>query len=140
MGEKASMVKPSQDTGPAAQSPIVEVSDETFVAEVLDAELPVLVDFMAQWCGPCKMMGPIFAEAAVEYVGRVKFVKVDVDACPQVAGALQIRSIPTFALFAGNQAVAAGVGAMRAADLRRWIDEALTRVPAQDAASAPEPA
>jgi thioredoxin 1 len=131
------MVKLSHDTRPAGQSPIVEVSDESFVAEVLDAGLPVLVDFMAQWCGPCKMMGPIFAEVAVEYAGRVKFVKVDVDASPQVAGALQISSIPTFALFAGNQAVAAGVGAMRAADLRRWIDEALTRIPAPDAESAP---
>lgn len=108
---------------------VVGVSDATFGAEVLEAGMPVLVDFMAQWCGPCRFMGPIFTEVAPAYAGRVKFVKVDVDASPEVAAALGITSIPTFALFSGNTVVAAGMGAMRAEKLRRWIDLALDRVP-----------
>ena len=101
---------------------VVLVSDDNFVPEVLEAGTPVLVDFMAQWCGPCKVMGPVFAELAPEYKDRVKFAKVDVDESPGVAGALEIRSIPTFALFRGNTVYAMGVGAMRPQDLRTWIE------------------
>ncbi len=125
-----------KDKGAAAGSAVQEVSDETFMAEVVEAGTPVLVDFWAQWCGPCKFMGPIFAKVAPDYEGRVKFAKLDVDANYEVPGALQVRSIPTFALFSGNTVVAAGVGAMREPDLRHWIDEALTRVPAAEAAAA----
>ena len=122
--------------GAAPAGAVQEVSDETFVAEVIEAGAPVLVDFWAQWCGPCKFMGPIFAKVAPDYEGRVKFAKLDVDANVEVPGALKVSSIPTFALFLGNVVVAAGVGAMREPDLRRWIDEALTRVPAAEAAAA----
>jgi thioredoxin 1 len=111
--------------GKTQEGQVVALSDDTFINEVLEAETPVLVDFMAQWCGPCKYMGPVFAELAPEYTGKVKFAKLDVDESPGVAGALQVQSIPTFMLFSGNTLVAAGAGAMRPHDLRSWIDRGL---------------
>lgn len=104
------------------------VTDEDFIASVLEAGTPVLVDFWAQWCGPCKFMGPIFAEVAPEYEGKVKFAKLDVDENPLVAGSLQIQSIPTFMLISGRTVYAQGVGAMRPNDLRQWIDEGLAHM------------
>lgn len=104
------------------------ITDEDFITEVLETGTPVLVDFWAQWCGPCKLMGPIFAEVAPEYEGKVKFAKLDVDENPLVAGSLQIQSIPTFMLISGRTVYAQGVGAMRPNDLRRWIDEGLAHV------------
>jgi len=110
------------------------INDDSFIAEVLEIDTPVLVDFMATWCGPCKIMGPIFEEIAPEYEGKVKFAKLDVDESPGVASALQIESIPTFMLFNGKTIYAAGVGAMRPDALRKWIDEGLEFI-----ASNPEP-
>ncbi|MDQ6694111.1 MAG: thioredoxin [Chloroflexota bacterium] len=101
------------------------VTDENFTTEVLEANIPVLVDFWAQWCGPCKFMGPIFTEVAPQYSGRVKFAKLDVDENPDIAGALRIASIPTFMLISGRTVYAQGAGAMRPDDLRQWIDEGL---------------
>jgi thioredoxin len=107
---------------------VVVLSDATFVPEVIEAEIPVLVDFMAQWCGPCKRMGPVFADLAPEYSGTVKFAKLDVDANPEVAGALSIESIPTFMLIYRNTILAMGVGAMPPQALRDWLAEGLARV------------
>ena len=115
-------------SGTPANGQVNVVGDDNFVEEVLDIGAPVLVDFMAQWCGPCKFMGPVFAELAPEYTGRVRFAKLDVDEAPGVAGALRVQSIPTFMLFSGRTVYAAGVGAMPPDDLRRWIDEGLTRI------------
>lgn len=112
----------------AADGQIHSVTDEDFIAEVLETGTPVLVDFWAQWCGPCKFMGPIFAEVAPEYAGKVKFAKLDVDENPLVAGSLQIQSIPTFMLISGRTVYAQGVGAMRPNDLRQWIDEGLAHM------------
>lgn len=106
---------------------VVAVTDQTFVHEVIEAETPVLVDFWATWCGPCKFMAPIFASLATQYEGKVKFAKVDVDENPEVSMALQIQSIPTFAMFKGNTVVSAGVGARREEDMRKWIDQALAQ-------------
>ncbi len=104
------------------------VTDEDFIPEVLETGTPVLVDFWAQWCGPCKIMGPIFAEVAPDYEGKVKFAKLDVDESPGVAGALRIESIPTFMLISGRTVYAQGVGSMPADHLRQWIDEGLAHM------------
>jgi thioredoxin len=119
-------------------SGVVVLSDATFVPEVIEADIPVLVDFMAQWCGPCKRMGPVFADLAPEYSGTVKFAKLDVDANPEVAGALSIESIPTFMLIYRRTILAMGVGAMPPQALRDWLAEGLARmseIPAEPVAT-----
>ena len=82
----------------------VTVTDTTFKEEVLDSQVPVLVDFWASWCSPCKMIAPIVEELAGEYDGRVKVAKVDVDANPITPGMFGIMSIPTLMLFRGGKA------------------------------------
>jgi thioredoxin 1 len=89
---------------------IVHVSDATFDAEVLNSELPVLVDFWAEWCGPCKMIAPVLDEIATQYQGRLKVCKVDVDANPDVPPKFGIRGIPTLILFKDGKVVDEIVG------------------------------
>ena len=90
----------------------VEVTDGNFKNEVLDSQTPVLVDFWATWCGPCKMIAPIVEELATEYNGKMKFGKLDVDANPQISMQYGIRSIPTLLVFKGGKVVDQIVGAM----------------------------
>ena len=88
----------------------IELTNDNFAAEVLQSELPVLVDFWATWCGPCKMLAPTVAEVATEYAGRVKVGKVNVDNAPELAARYGITSIPALLLFNKGEVVRTSVG------------------------------
>jgi len=96
-----------------------------FAATVLQSPLPVLVDFWAVWCGPCKAIDPVLEQLAGEYAGRARIVKVDVDHCPAVAAEFNIRSIPTLALFRDGEVADVVVGAQGKAKLSKMLDRAL---------------
>ena len=102
---------------------VLQVSDSNFVSEVLQSPIPVIVDFWAVWCGPCKMIAPIIEELAGEYEGKVKVAKVDVDNNSQTAMQFGIRSIPTLLIFKGGQVVEQIVGAVS----KKHIVEKLTK-------------
>lgn len=90
----------------------VTLTDEGFDSDVLQSDVPVLVDFWAIWCGPCRMMAPVIDEIADDYVGKAKVGKLDVDSNPQSASRYQVRGIPTLLLFKGGQVVEQLVGAV----------------------------
>ncbi len=104
---------------------VSSVTDQTFDAEVLKATTPVLVDFWAIWCGPCKMIAPIVEEIAGEYSGKLKVLKLDVDENGGVAARYSIMSIPTLGVFQGGQLVERIVGYMPKEQLKKRIDAAL---------------
>jgi len=110
------------------QATVLELTAATFEQEVIQANVPVVVDFWAPWCGPCKAFAPTFAQVAQEYAGRVKFCKVNTDAEQALAQALRIQSIPTLFVFYQGQALGAIPGAMSAAQLRATIDRVLQSV------------
>ena len=97
----------------------------TFKADVIDSTTPVVVDFWAEWCGPCRMIAPALDELSKEFEGKVKIVKLNVDENPGVAGQLGIRSIPTLMVFKNGQVAAQKVGAASKSDLSKWIQGAL---------------
>ncbi len=99
------------------------VSDKNFDTEVVNSEVPVLVDFWAEWCGPCKMMAPTVDQVATEYAGRVKVAKVDVDENGNTAMRFNIRGIPTLLLFKGGKVVDSRVGAVGKSEVLKMIEK-----------------
>ena len=104
----------------------VEVNDENFEAEVENADTPVVVDFWAVWCGPCRMIAPIVEELAEEYDGKVKFSKLNVDDSPAVSMKYGIRSIPTLLVFKDGKPVDQIVGAVPKREVQKRVDAALS--------------
>jgi len=104
---------------------LAHFNDTNFSAEVLSSTQPVVVDFWAPWCGPCRMVGPIVEELSNEYAGKVKVGKLNVDESPQTAGRYGIMSIPTIVFFKGGKIMGQVVGALGKAELKRKIDETL---------------
>ncbi len=104
---------------------IVYVTDASFDSEVLKGETPVLVDFWAEWCGPCKMIAPILDEIAAEYRGKIKIAKLNIDDNPGTPPQFGIRGIPTLMLFKGGNVAATKVGAVSKSQLTAFINDNL---------------
>ncbi|MCO4052984.1 MAG: thioredoxin [Bosea sp.] len=102
-------------------SAATKVTDASFEADVLGSSEPVVVDFWAEWCGPCRMIAPALDEIATEMAGKVKIVKLNVDENPAVSARFGIRSIPTLMVFKGGKLVAQKAGAAPKSDLSKWI-------------------
>jgi len=103
----------------------VAVTDDSFDTEVKNADIPVVVDFWAEWCGPCKQIGPALEELSEEMDGRVKIVKVNVDENPNSPAQMGVRGIPALFLFKGGEVVSNKIGAAPKAALKSWIEESV---------------
>ncbi len=103
----------------------VAVTDETFDTEVKNSDLPVVVDFWAEWCGPCKQIGPALEELSEEMQGKIKVAKVDVDQNPNTAAQMGVRGIPALFIFKDGQVVSNRAGAAPKAALQSWIEESI---------------
>ena len=103
----------------------VAATDATFDAEVKDSEIPVVVDFWAEWCGPCKQIGPSLEEISNEMEGKIKVVKVDIDTNPSAAASLGVRGIPALFLFKNGEVLSNKTGAAPKAALKSWIEDTI---------------
>ena len=101
----------------------VAVTDDSFKSDVLDSEMPVLVDFWAEWCGPCKQIGPALEQISDEMGDTVKVAKVNIDENPDTPGKFHVRGIPTLMIFKGGQVVATRVGAATEGMLSDWVEQ-----------------
>ena len=101
----------------------IQISDDTFEEDVIKKGQPIIVDFWAEWCGPCKQIGPILEEISDEYSDKITIGKLDVDENPETAGKFQIRGIPTMLLFNNGELIDTKVGMSSKADLTEWIDK-----------------
>lgn len=144
--ERAPQPEQETDNEPEAPAPEeqkmtvdkpVAVTDATFEQEVLQSDLPVLVDFWAEWCGPCRMVGPILDKLAKEFAGQIKIAKVNVDENPSLSQAFRIQSIPNLMIVKQRTMIFNQPGALPEASLRDLIQQAITlEIPPQDAAEA----
>lgn len=103
---------------------VIELSEERFQSHVSNTEIPLVIDFWAEWCGPCKAMAPIFVQAARELAGTIRFAKIDTDTYQRLAGQYNIRGIPTLVVFKSGRELARQSGAMDLKSLKQWLARA----------------
>lgn len=104
---------------------IVHVTDASFETDVLQSDIPALVDFWAEWCGPCKQIGPALEELSVEMAGKIKIAKVDVDTNPNSAASMGVRGIPALFIFKDGEVISNRAGAAPKAALQSWIEDSI---------------
>jgi thioredoxin 1 len=109
-----------------SDSQVIHATDHNFAQTVLEAEGPVLVDFWAPWCGPCKAIAPLLEEAAVEYGGRIRIVKLNADENPQTPARLCVRGLPTLFFFNKGQVYGQKIGAVSRSELKRFVEANLS--------------
>ena len=103
----------------------IDVTEQTFDEEVLTSEEVVVVDFWAEWCGPCKMIAPVVEELAEEYDGKIKFAKIDIDSSPNIASRYGIRGIPNLTIFDKGEVVGQLIGVQPKASIKKRLDETI---------------
>ena len=122
----AAPIKVSDGSTPAgAPNSPIKVSDASFQADVLNSKTPVVVDFWAEWCGPCRMIAPSLEELAGELSGKVTIAKINIDENPQVPQKYGVRGIPTMMIFAQGQVAATKVGALPKNKIKEWIESSV---------------